>query len=828
MVRSRLLAGVCLTGIACIPSVLAVDPGYAQTQQSTSSGTELPPVVVQQPTPPPATQPRVPAGTGAPAYRPAAPKPQPTTTAAAPSETAAAKGIVAGPAPVKEKYQLPQTSEGITREKIEQTINVVDTADVVKYMPSLFVRKRNEGDNQAVLATRTWGLSSSARTLIYADDVLLSTLLGNNNSNASPRWGMVAPEEIERVDFLYGPFAAMYPGNSMGGVLQITTRTPDKPEFNFKQTEAFQTFDFYKTSNTYRTDQSSASFGNRWGDLSVFLAANFQNSYSQPLNWITTGTAIAALPAGAIPQLNRIYQTANVVGAGGLLHTDQTNLKGKFVLDVNDWLKATYTIGFFDNEQESRVQSYLRDAAGNPTYGGVAAGSGFASAYYNLSQQQLANAFTLKTDTRGALDGELVITRYDYLKDIQRNPFTVTAAGLGFTDVGKITRLDGTDWTTLDAKGIWRFAAAGRHEVSFGVHGDRYELVNPVFQTPNWQSGPDWSPNVYTDSLGKTQTLAVWAQDAWRFAPQWKLTVGGRLENWRAFDGFNLTTTTNANTGAITGTTALGQPDLTATKFSPKASLAWEPAKEWQVTASVGVANRFPTVTELYQTVATTPGVIANPNPNLLPEEQLSTELAIERKFVDGKVRLSLFEDDTHNALISQATAVPGTVLTSTFTTNVDKTRARGVELAWQKDNVVVSHLELFGSVTWVDARIVSDPTFVPTAGFPGSTATGRRVPNVPEWRATLGATYRPTEQWSLTAVVRGQTKTFSTLDNIDTNPNVYQAFDPFVVVDTKLQYKVSRNGTLAFGVDNVFNEKYHLFHPFPQRTFVVSGKVAF
>jgi hypothetical protein len=32
----------------------------------------------------------------------------------------------------------------------------------------------------------------------------------------------------------------------------------------------------------------------------------------------------------------------------------------------------------------------------------------------------------------------------------------------------------------------------------------------------------------------------------------------------------------------------------------------------------------------------------------------------------------------------------------------------------------------------------------------------------------------------------------------------------------------------LAFGVDNVFNEKYHLFHPFPQRTFVVSGKVQF
>ena len=32
----------------------------------------------------------------------------------------------------------------------------------------------------------------------------------------------------------------------------------------------------------------------------------------------------------------------------------------------------------------------------------------------------------------------------------------------------------------------------------------------------------------------------------------------------------------------------------------------------------------------------------------------------------------------------------------------------------------------------------------------------------------------------------------------------------------------------LAFGIDNIFNEKYFLFHPFPQRTYVVQGKLTF
>jgi iron complex outermembrane receptor protein len=55
-------------------------------------------------------------------------------------------------------------------------------------------------------------------------------------------------------------------------------------------------------------------------------------------------------------------------------------------------------VGLWSNDQRSRAETYLRDAAGNPTYGGAA---GFASNTYNLSQTNLANAVSLKTDTHG-------------------------------------------------------------------------------------------------------------------------------------------------------------------------------------------------------------------------------------------------------------------------------------------------------------------------------------------------------------------------------------------------------------------------------------------
>src|SRR5205085_9728155 len=124
----------------------------------------------------------------------------------------------------------PNTREAVDAERLAETTNLIDAEDSLRYLPSLLVRKRHVGDSQAPLATRTSGVGASARSLIYADGVLLSALIGNNNSFASPRWGMVSPDEIARVEVLYGPFSAAYPGNSIGAVVNIVTRLPERLE----------------------------------------------------------------------------------------------------------------------------------------------------------------------------------------------------------------------------------------------------------------------------------------------------------------------------------------------------------------------------------------------------------------------------------------------------------------------------------------------------------------------------------------------------------------------------------------------------------------------
>jgi iron complex outermembrane recepter protein len=767
-------------------------------------------------------------------------KPVAAANAKPPAPQESDSGIKASLAtpPVVARFQLPQESFSITAKQIDETINLKDPEDAIKYFPSLFVRKRNDGDNQAVLATRSWGLNSSARTLIYYDDLLVSALIGNNNSGASPHWNLISPEAISRIDFLNGPYAAAYPGNSIGGVLLITSKMPDHAFADVKETVSIQPWNQYDTKNTYPSSNTSAAAGNRDGALSWLVTANYQDTYQQPLTYTTNGTSktdpsgIPAGTTGTIAALNKQGVVANVVGTGTLAHSEQAAGNLRLAYDLTPLVQATYSLGIWNNVQTSDPQTYLKTAGTNaPTFGGV---SGFASNKYTWDQTHLSNAVSLKSDTRGVFDYDLSVSSYNYLQDIMLNPFTVTPAGLGYSENGKVTRNDGTNWQNADAKGIWRpFGIDGSQEISFGLHGDRYYFDNPVYASSIWNATPSTGTGqLYSDGIGETRTGALWVQDAWKIQPDLKLTLGGRLETWAALDGFNLNTSVNSTTGVITSTTAMNQPELNSTNFSPKASLSYDLNKDWNITTNFGEAYRYPTVTELYQNV-TVSNVVTVPNPFLTPEQDLNGEVNIERKWSDGRVRLTLFEERTNNAIISQTntvTSVTGSQVMATTFSNVAAIQMQGVELSAEKNNVLFSGVQLFGSVTYVDSRILSDPTWTgtnPLTGLPDS-VVGKRVPYVPDWRARAGVTYRPNENWAFTLAARYSGKQYSTLDNTDIIPHVYGAFDDYVVADMKVHYNATQNFSFDFGIDNLFNEQYFLFHPFPGRTYVLAGKYKF
>jgi len=685
--------------------------------------------------------------------------------------------------------QAPGTTASLPADRIAATVNAINIEDTVKYLPSLLVRKRHIGDTQSPLATRTSGVGASARSLIYADGALLSALIGNNNSLASPRWGLVAPQEVERIDVLYGPYSAAYPGNAIGAVVNITTRLPDRLEASATLGTSVQRFDQYGTQRTLPSYSAGATFGDRFGPLAIFASASHVTSSSQPLAYLTVTGAAPTGTTGGFAARNRNGAAITVIGAGGFEHQRQDFYKLKTALDLTQSVRLSYVGGLFLDDTQAIAETYL-SAAGAPAFPGA-----FSNNVYRHTERHWSHSLSA-TGTSGRLDWQVIGTLYDFAHDEQRGPTgALPAAASG--GAGNITRLEGTGWSTFDAKLGWR---GGDHLISTGYHHDRFTLASNRYTTTDWLTGSEGALNLA--SRGRTRTDALWLQDAWHLAAPLTLTLGARQEWWQASDGYNF-----GLQAAPLPPFEKVQPVRTASGISPKASLAWAPAASWKVTLSLGRAWRFPTVAELYQAVTTGPN-LTSPNPDLRPERATSAELAIEHR----GIRLSLFSESIDDALLSQtAPLVPGSTTLYSYVQNIDRTRTRGVELAFDKRDVLPG-LDLAGSATWVEPLIRADAAFVP--------AIGKDIPQVPRRRATIVATWRPTPPVSLTAALRYASRSWATIDNSDPVANTYQGFAGYTVVDLRAAFAVSPHWQMAIGADNVGGARYFLFHPFPQRSF--------
>jgi iron complex outermembrane receptor protein len=723
--------------------------------------------------------------------------------------------VIRGSHPSSLPIQIPTTIESVTRGEIERTVNATDAEDALKYLPSLLVRKRYIGDyNHAVLSTRASGTGNSARSMVYADGILLSNYLGNGATFA-PRWGMVSPEEIERVDVLYGPFSAVYGGNSVGAVVDYVTRMPTRFEAHAKVVASRQHFSLYGSSNSYNGKQMSVSLGNRVGKWSWFADVSRNDSEGQPLTFPTrllsagrvdsTGVPVT----GAVPGLDRSNRDWFILGTGTQYKTIQDHVKAKLAYDFTPSIRANYTFGWWKNASRGRSASFLRDAAGQPVYSGAVNIDGrrytLGPTDFNLSNEALQHymhGLSVKSHTRGVFDWEVAASLYDYDKDLLRAPTTaLPAAAAG--GLGRIVDQSGTGWNTFAAKGVWRPADTGaRHLVEFGYQREAYKLASKDNKTNDWIRGAPAGPNAAFG--GRTETNSLYAQDTWKVATRWKTVLGVRFEHWNATDG---RTSNDVKTAR--------HADRSENHVSPKAALAYEASDDWTLKASLGRAVRMPTVSELYQGGINALGQLTNNDPNLKPEKSWTGELTAERKLASGSLRLTAFGERTRDALYSQTNVL--IIPNVTNIQNVDRIDTKGLEAAYAASDVWWRGVDLNSSVTWTDSKIERNDR------FPAS--VGKWQPRIPRWRASGVVTYRPNDRLAVTFAARYSGRQYSTLDNSDPNGFAYQGASKYFTTDVRASYRIDKNWSAALGIDNLNNYKYWNFHPYPQRTVVAELK---
>jgi iron complex outermembrane recepter protein len=722
---------------------------------------------------------------------------------------------VIGRRPTSLPTQIPTTFEGITGADVDVQINARDSEDALKYFPSLNVRKRYVGDyDHAVLQSRASGTNNSARSLVYVDGVLVSNLLGNGAS-FTPRWGLVTPEEIERVDVLYGPFSAAYPGNSAGAVVDYVTRMPSELEVRATLSGFGEDFHIYRSEGDFSGHQASASVGDRNGRFSWWLNWNQLESDAHPIVFpnklVSSGVAGSAgtLVTGALDSLSPRDQPWIVLGATNSTHTIQDHEKLKVAYDFSDALRLSYTLGVWSNDAERSSETYLRDAAGNPVwsgpinYGGrsyTVTAADFAPTTGDL--RHVMQGVSLKTSRDGAWNYEVAFSSYDYDRDFVRSPTVVMPVALT-GGAGRITDQHGTGWESLALKATWRPGAGDEHVFDFGLQNDDFALRTLVSNTADWLSGAPTTR--FSAFSGDSSLTSAYAQDTWAFAEGWRSTLGLRVERWRAHDGALSDATSTLTFGEREGTWV-----------SPKAAIARQLSPLWSLKASLGRAIRMPTVAELYQgTIAT--NAIVNNDPNLKPERSWTSELSAERKLEVGSLRMTMFLERTQDALYSQTNVTVSPSVTNIQ--NVDRIMTKGLEVAFVSTPLLSGKLDLSTSATYARSLIEAN------ANFPDS--VGKWQPRVPQWRWTGIATYRVASQWSVSLGGRYSGRQFNTLDNSDPNGYAYTGTSPYLVFDARARFD-NRRFNASVGIDNLGDEEYWAFHPYTRRMLMADLGVRF
>ena len=711
--------------------------------------------------------------------------------------------VVTGTLDSRELQSLETPALGIAIDADQiRAINAINSEDVIRYAPNLIVRKRYVGDANATLSFRNMHTTQTPRALVTVDGFLISDFLGADFDTA-PKWAVLSPTDIARAEIVYGPTSARYSGNSLGGVLRLETAPVRENAIRLGAQGVYQNYQYYDTDEDlfgYALDgQADVALGSRGG---VSVAYRHFENQGQPQQWRTVapGTPYAgqAIVDDALGFPLRIAAQDSVVDSV----EDQIRVRGNYDLG-GGWQARGLAALLLDAEDTTDPKSFLRDAADNPTFIGIA-----GVTRGQTRSDELLTGLGLSGEVSGwSID--LTASRFELLKDRGRQSDGVDVVTGIIPDSGIVTDKD-AHWTSLEASAERTF---GAQRVALGASYAGYAGENRTGAVSDWRGGVP--ATIRNSSGGETRLVGVFAQDAIALTPIIEATLGLRYESWRASDGF-----------LSDGGTRVDYASRSEDALSPKLALTFRPDDATELVASAAWATRFPTIGELYQAslIGYGPNVgqidLDGFDPDLKPERGFDLQLTGSRRFGNVKLTLSGFRQAVDDTLFGQTILVPSPIdpdvpVSQSLITNIGEVETYGIDFIVATEDLFIPGLSFDGNVSWIDAKITDNPL--------NPALEGNRFPRVPEWRANASLRYAVSPMLDLAANVRHQSTPERNLENsASSRCDTYYCVSPFTFVDLKSSIHFGRFD-LDLGVDNLLDEKAFVFHPYPGRTFVAS-----
>lgn len=706
-------------------------------------------------------------------------------------------------------------------EKQFAAVNAFNTEDLMKYAPDFFVRKRYAGDSNGVPGFRGTHSTQSARTLVMVDGFVVSNFLGNSFS-FSPKWGIVGPGEVQQFDIVYGPYSSRYVGNSMGGIVNITTREPKDTEAFVKVQGMVQPYKQFGTNDTYWGGSAEGGFGlkQKDGPWSLRVTARTFKNEGHPMMFYGLGSA----RTGTVTDVTGtavIDPKQHIAGSPGTatnpIFAAQspaliTQKQAKLKISYDDGaVTGQLLFAYWNNRDDQHAPDcYLRDANGDPACGDGNVQLNGATYYASGANWSLTkrDEFLLGAKLAAPLWGQwtarLALSTYQI---VNYEGFTSNGYANGASSgAGKLSQAGPTGWwtgdLTIENKG-------STNDFAVGATASLYRTDTLNYTLGNWRSSTGKAFS--TETYGKTRILSLWAEDTLHLSSDAQITAGLRYDDWRAYDGgigklisgAPLFQSYAARHDSALSPTLSGQIDLNGTLIQ----------------LSLAMATRFPTVGELFQGSLDGFGNFnpASFDPNLKPEKSKDANLLVSRGFGPLKLTGSLFYQRVKNSIFSftRSVLVGGLPTSLSNFTNIDRTRQWGIEAIAETKDWPLPGMDVEANAAWIDSKTLRNSA--------DSRANGVQFPRIPKWRINANARYAFTPAFNGALGMRYASRPNTDLFGLQRG-DTYGYTSELFALDVKLNWDVNAHFRLSAGVDNITNTKAWVYHPYPQRMFLVEA----
>lgn len=709
-----------------------------------------------------------------------------------------------------------------------KAVNAFNTEDLMKYAPDFFVRKRYSGDSNGVPGFRGTHSTQSARTLVMVDGFVVSNFLGNSFGFA-PKWGVVGPGEVRQFDIVYGPYSSRYIGNSMGGIVNITTRDPDRTEA-FATLQGFvQPYRQFGTRDDFRGFSAEAGVGlkQKDGPWSLRLTGRFFRNTGQPMTFLGLNPVAGGggtVVTGAIVDPEHVRAAAAGTGIPGAPGTatnpyfaaqspariTQEQAKLKFGYD-NGSVTGQFLFAYWHNEDsQTAPDCYLRDAGGNAVCEGrvrIGAQSYTASGanWSRTVRDEYLAGLKLAAEIAGNTTARLAVSTYQI-------PRTDTFTSNGYlagksNGAGTLAAQGPTGWWTGD---LALENKTARRAFALGLSANAYRTDQTRSNLADWTSAT--GKTFASRTFGKTRQLSAWGE-AQVFLAALTVTVGARYDNWRAYDGG----LARLGTGALAGQ-AVANAYAPRSNDSVNGSLSFEYAvgAHTSLQLSLAMATRYPTVGELFQGSLNGDGSF-NPNsfdPGLKPERSKDANLVVAHDFGWMKLTGSAFFQRVDDTIFSFVGFNQNGITTSTFK-NIDLTRQFGFEGIAETRNWPVEGMNIDLNAAYIDSKTLRNPS--------APAAEGVQFPRIPKWRINANLRYDLTPKLQGSLGLRYASRPNTDLFGLQRG-DTFGFTSELFALDLRLNWQLAEKLRLSAGVDNLTNDRAWVFHPYPQRTFLIEA----